>query len=252
MDCEGQVADSRRPVETSTYEEWTRYIFERWHEDVGPSDSHWNLAILDRQEPARALDYMTRLFTDPGGLLRRYDRDQLGQGLHYLASGGESEYGILYVNPALPLEARVAGVHAIATLYERLFAPACAKYLSHLEVYPHRHAERNELNGICYMWWDVFPMYGRTRHPTTREEPDVRDHNEDHRAIERACLTAMERTLDVDHPACLEGALHGLGHWSVYYPEVAIPAIDRFLARRPDLPEDLAEYARAARAGAIQ
>ena len=80
-------------------------------------------------------------------------------------------------------------------------------------------------------------------------EPLSDDERQEWRQLEDACLTAMERTLEVDHPACQEGALHGLGHWLNDYPERARAAIDRFL-QTCTLPE-LRQYALDARTGMI-
>jgi len=70
--------------------------------------------------------------------------------------------------------------------------------------------------------------------------------------LNRACLEAMAQTLEIDHVACLEGALHGLGHWHVYCPAEVEHIIDEFLAERSNLPSDLLEYARDARIGGVE
>lgn len=60
----------------------------------------------------------------------------------------------------------------------------------------------------------------------------------------------MERTLAIDHLSCQEGALHGLGHWQLYYPDRVVPIIDAYLASDITKPE-LAQYAQNARRGEI-
>lgn len=62
----------------------------------------------------------------------------------------------------------------------------------------------------------------------------------------------MERCLALTHQACLEGALHGLGHWQSIYPERVGAVVDRFLRERNDLRPELVCYARRARDGAVQ
>jgi hypothetical protein len=88
------------------------------------------------------------------------------------------------------------------------------------------------------MWWDVFPAWG---------DPD--DSSESEERDEYICV--MERCLSLSHDACLEGALHGLGHWHLLLPERVEVIVDRFLETRVLRPE-LAEYARRARDGAVQ
>ena len=56
------------------------------------------------------------------------------------------------------------------------------------------------------MWWDVFPCVG---------EPE----NEEFIDRDREIVNIMEKTLELDHTACQESALHGLGHWQISYPE---------------------------------
>ncbi len=54
------------------------------------------------------------------------------------------------------------------------------------------------------------------------------------------------------HPACQEGALHGLGHWGEHAPNRAQELIDMFLSENRAARPELVAYARAARGGCIQ
>lgn len=62
----------------------------------------------------------------------------------------------------------------------------------------------------------------------------------------------MERCLSPKHHACVEAALHGLGHWQLNFPERTEPIVDRFLKERDGLRPELVRYARRARDGAVQ
>jgi len=79
-----------------------------------------------------------------------------------------------------------------------------------------------------------------------------------------ACLKVMDFALLSTNGACIQGALHGLGHQLPYSSELVVPVIDRFLATTMDfgaLPHDrdasglrpirkeLRRYARQARQG---
>lgn len=124
---------------------------------------------------------------------------------------------------------RARCIAAIFTLFERYLCGACEARLSHLERGP---GPAREPDGICYMWWDLFPL-GR----------DPR--------VDEALLDVMERCLDLPSIACVESGLHGLGHWHARTPARVEAIIDGWLARaRPEGP--LADYARAARAGCVQ
>jgi hypothetical protein len=60
----------------------------------------------------------------------------------------------------------------------------------------------------------------------------------------------LRRLLAIPHDACRESALHGLGHWAIYYPQVA-QMIDEFLRNTPHLRPELVTYAERARTGCI-
>jgi hypothetical protein len=234
-----------------TFEEWIPLVFEHparqqvwyWIDDA----DQWDLSEC----AATTVKHLHRLFSDPEALVSRYNRDDIGRGLWDLASSSGTNLPVVLLDSAVPIVQRVACIHCIADLYSKLFASICDPYLSHLRL-PGYHPASNEANGICYMWWDVITLFGRTRHPDVSKEDDVQAHWEDNVAIERACLVAMERTLEVEHTACIEGALHGLGHWAHGYPEVVVPTINGFIASNRDLDDDLRTYALAARDGCVQ
>lgn len=232
---------------TPTFDEWVRIIFDdpasmpEWFRDDEPT---WN----ESANAATALAYMTRLFRDPWPLLKQFAPDRIGRGLYYLASNGQSNYGVVFLHPSVPLAARTDGLLAIADLYAKLFSRVCSWKLTTTS----DQGPWSEAQNICYMWWDVFPMFARTRHAEASVQAEVRNHWEEHLAIEAACLRTMELTLQVDHPACQEGALHGLGHWTLDYPEVTQPIIDRFLASDRPIIDAIRRYATQARSGYIQ
>jgi hypothetical protein len=115
-----------------------------------------------------------------------------------------------------------------------LFQPRCAPVLSHLD-----EPGGNELNRICYMWWDIMPIGAPAASPPS--DP-----------IHDACLSEMQDILQLPSPACQESALHGLGHWARAYPEFTAATIDAYLAANAKLRPELVRYAQVARAGCIQ
>jgi hypothetical protein len=86
------------------------------------------------------------------------------------------------------------------------------------------------LNLVCYMWWDIIPIYG---------QPDVPERSE----LDQEILGVLESTLQLDSIACRESALHGLGHWQHYYPQRVGEIIDAFLMKYRVLRKDLEMYA---------
>jgi hypothetical protein len=193
------------------------------------------------KNPPLALAFMHKLFADPWPYVERFTPDQIGNGFYYLVSNGESDYSFTFLDHSLPLERRVACLHDIARVYGQLFAKVCVDGVP----------ETSQCDFLADMWWDVFPMFPRSKLDFSRYDSDVIAHPGDHTAIERACLTAMEHSLNIDHPACVKGALHGLGHWHNGYPEVVEAAIDRFLNSRRPLSSRFRDYALQARTGMV-
>ncbi|MBZ0285589.1 MAG: hypothetical protein K8L97_32965 [Anaerolineae bacterium] len=118
-------------------------------------------------------------------------------------------------------------------MYEKVFFKRCSPHLSHVT-----EQEANPINLVCYMWWDLMPIYGQPQ-------------KKGRQPIDEACLQVMEKTLALDSSACQESALHGLGHWKMYYPERIASIIDSFITSHPDLRPELREYALRAKQGYV-
>jgi len=61
----------------------------------------------------------------------------------------------------------------------------------------------------------------------------------------------MERILSLPSVACVESALHGLGHAHASYPGQVEQIIDRYLARGRARAAEILAYAQAARCGCV-
>jgi hypothetical protein len=105
-----------------------------------------------------------------------------------------------------------------------------------------------DLGTITYMLWDITSL---------NYWPD----NHDHQTFVPTFLDMLERVIMTnDNPACIESALHGIGHVSGYGRHLVAASyadgrraqiIDAFLAKRRTLRPELLDYARAARTGMI-
>jgi hypothetical protein len=117
-------------------------------------------------------------------------------------------------------------INSFEILFREVFAVRCEPVLGHLE------EEGSPLNSACYMWWDFDCWYST---PAS------------------ALLTVMRSILSIDHVACQESALHGLGHWFHWEQSAAAVRriIDEFLARERHLRTELREYAYSARTGYV-
>jgi hypothetical protein len=181
---------------------------------VGVAFEDWVVGVFDPtvEDPwppvAQELDYLTRLFSDPVGVLEGLSDEEIG-------------------------DARIACVHTIRNLYRELFVPRCAERLGHLS------EQGGRLEMICYMFWDVAVFGG---------PPGEREGN----LFEDAVLDVLEDALYLEHAACQESAIHGLGHRVRRHAERAPAILDRRLRRGPLGDPRLRPYAEAARTGCIQ
>ena len=219
-----------------SYEDWVKYVFDHpvtdpaWHFDI---DSPWWNETAD---PTLTVAFLTRLFeTSLESLVNRSDA-QINQGFWFLVSSGGSSHMLTLFDEQVPLAHRIHCVESIFDLNLDLFAPRCSALLGHTMTQEEYNA--NPLNSICYMWWDIAPLYGKSGDPA-RE------------ALDDTALGVMEKCLSLPSPACQEGALHGLGHWRHAYPERVESVINAFLESSPSLSPELRAYARNARGGHV-
>jgi hypothetical protein len=224
------MQDTGRALTELSFEDWVAHVFDHpgsgreWHFD--PAADYWD------GPAATTVGYLARLFEAPRPLLDAYSDAELNRGFWYLlGSGGDEMHALLAAE--VPLEARLACVRAIGTLFEGLFAARCSARLSHLD-----EAGTTPLNSACYMWWDLFPTWGNPKAP-------------EQAALDGELLSVMARILEIPHAACRESALHGLGHWHLNHPTEVEAIVGGFLETTADLRPELRDYARAARGGCV-
>ena len=202
------------------FEDWVVSVFDPTVEDPWPPVE-------------QELEYLTRFFSDPIGTVEGLSDEEIGVGLWSVLDSGGAGTALALDDATLPLDARIACVHQIRTLYRELFVPRCAERLGHLS------EQGGPLEMICYMFWDVAVFGGA---------PGEREGN----LFEDAVLDVLEDTLYLEHAACQESAIHGLGHRVSRHPERAPAVLDRWLRTGPIRDARLRIYAEAARTGCIQ
>ena len=202
------------------FEDWVVGVFDPTVEDPWPPVE-------------QELEYLTRLFSDPIGTVEGLTDEEIGVGLWSVLDSGGAGTALALNDATLPLDARIACVHQIRTLYRELFVPRCAERLGHVS------EQGGRLEMICYMFWDVAVFGG---------PPGEREGN----LFEDAVLDVLEDTLYLEHAACQESAIHGLGHRVSRHPERAPAILDRWLRTGPIRDARLRIYAEAARTGCIQ
>ena len=210
------------PVDAQLYAAWIKYAFDRpttwplWCNDTN---------LVDFEAPPEILvAIFGQTFARSGIDLLVFSDAQVSHGLKYIFDNGVSNAFLAFADDELPERLRVHSIAQIKHLYRDCFAKRCANILSHLD-----EPGGEELNSLCYMLWDISPLLS---------SQDV-------------LLEVLEDALYIPHDACIESALHGLGHL-VDRRDRAEEIIDRFLARTPHLRPELMQYAKAARSGCVQ
>ncbi len=217
------------------FNNWIKYIFDHpvtepawyWEEE---DDWVWDIP------PAATVAYITTAFENAKQVFEPFSDAQLNQGLWYLISNSCSNqiFALLQLENGVPWLDRQRCIRSIFTLFQQCIAKRCSPHLGHLD-----EPNANPLNSVCYMWWDIFPWYGHPREPMYQE-------------IDEEFINVMQMTLQLNSDPCRESALHGLGHWQIYYPEKITAIIDDFLARNPRIRPELKKYALNARVGYVQ
>jgi len=225
--------DREDEIIKTTFEQWIKYTFEvRPNEAFSDPNAEMVLYDWDVNKHIE-VGYISRLFASPVEATKNYTDAQIREALRIIIHESEGDLYELF-NEEIPLELRVQVVKDMYIVFEKLFAPRCSPNLTAFKDTSHL----NPLNSICFMWWDIIPLYGKSGE-NNRE------------VLDSYCVDVMECTLHLGSIACQEGALHGLGHWRRAYPERIQKIIDDFLKRTPDIDSDLYEYALAARRGMV-
>jgi hypothetical protein len=214
-----------KQLKNLSFEGWLTYVFDHpvpaddakaWYWDIDREEWH--------EDPADAIRFMTQAFENAAEVFRPYSDAQLNQGLWFIVSSSCSNHMLALLDASVPWPAQQLCIYSIHQLYEQCFAKRCSPHLSHLN-----EPGANPLNLVCYMWWDIMPIYG---HP---DDPIWKEMDED-------ILRVMESTLQLDSIPCRESALHGLGHWQHHYPERVGEIINNFSMSQPEQPEKLQQY----------
>jgi hypothetical protein len=206
--------------------DWTDRIFGR-----PVTQDHTGLLELEEvcAPDLATLLKLTDVFENAAVLLAPYSDESVDQAFWDLS--GRAFFALR--EESIDWAARHRLIRSFDPLFREFFAPRCQPVLGHLS------EKGSPLNSACYMWWD-FDCWCAIPDPLTRNPQDS------------AFLASMRSILSIDHVACQESALHGLGHWHDAHPTVSEGIIDEFLKRERHLREELREYANAARVGYVQ
>lgn len=213
-------------VDPQQYDAWIEYVFDRQVTVPEWYFSYWQDKPIEefKATPAELVALLHQTFLRSGTDLATYSDGQVNDWLRYIFGSSNIVFYAL-IEDDNPEQLRINAVAQMKHLYRECFAKRCSNTLSHLN-----EAGSSALNAICYMLWDISPL----------------SHWKD------VVFDIMEEALYIPHNACVESALHGLGHRAHQDRAKVEAIIDRFLLRTPHLNPALKRYALAARTGSVQ
>ena len=211
------------------YDEWVESLFNQTTSHHG---SHLLCEEFWHTNPDLAL-LVNWLLRHCGSDLERFSNDQIALGLKYL-------FNDLAVQSDTPLKSgEISRIHKLNILrsfqylYVDCFEKRCAPVLLHAD-----QCGGDSLNDFCYMLWD---------NSCLSYWDDHRDPEEFYRAL----VEMLRDVLLLNNPACVESALHGLGHLHSKVPEAVELVVGAYLDRFPSGDSLLLDYARQARIGDV-
>ena len=210
------------------YDEWLSCIFGRTTEDSDPFGMDWTF----KAAPSDIAELMTSTFVHSGRDLADYSDRQVSIGLQALLFGNFSNFVHEVSEPTVSDPLKVDVIESMLPLYRECLAQRSPPVLGHKS-----ESVGNPLEFLTYMLWDVSP-FDVMAHRTTGGTD--------------ALLEVLTAALRLPNDACVESALHGLGHFPRSLRHRADTVIDQWLAEKPAVRPELLDYARAARTGCIQ
>jgi len=216
----------------SRYHEWLHFVFDRsvtshgWYFD----DDFQNFDA-DRTEIALLV---AQTMENCGRDLGAYSQDQIGYGLSYIFNNSCSDIAFSLMDESVDISLRLRAIASIKFLYQDYLTPNCAPILCASGV-----GRQNQLSHICYMLWDVSPLAWWENRANRVVFYD-------------AVVDVLAEALTSTNPACVESALHGLGHIHSNHLERVEKVISVYLRRNVFVAPQLKEYAQCASVGNVQ
>lgn len=211
------------------YSEWLDFAFGRMGRD---SDDEWSMDwTFDAS--ARDLADLYRYGMDHcGSAFEAYTDRQLAVGLNALLFCVYSNIAEEVMGRHADEQRAVAAIRSLARLYSDGLTARSPHVLGHLS-----ERSENPLWYVTYMLWDVSPIDQYALKTDARID---------------ALFATFEAGLASSNIACVESALHGLGHASDKIRPRAQRAITAWIDSGPNVRPELIAYAKRAHGGRIQ
>ena len=178
--------------------------------------------------PGLALDAIGHCFENADYFINVTDPQRYAKGLLCIFSNSCSNLAFLFTktNVGCPQKARV--LSKLKFVFDNLFVKYCER-----EVREIGSSNDRDLGFICYMLWDITPIY------PTNIDSDVLEE----------CVKIMKYSMSLDNESCIISGLHGNGHWIDDLPSLAMK-IDS--CKMEKWSPKIKEYAERAKQGGVQ
>ncbi|MBM5570358.1 MULTISPECIES: hypothetical protein [Deefgea] len=223
--------ESKEPP--ARYQEWVSYIFSF------SADSFWGLgaeseiSTFDATD-AELVDLTAYMLENCGREFASYSNEKISTALDFVFNNSYSDIAFSLISDSVPLESRMRLIRSIYCLYRDCFDVRCAEFLGHLN-----ETTDNSLNQVCYMLWDISPIAYLGDRKNKQQLYD-------------AMIDILEECMSLANPACVESALHGLGHLYSVSEDRIENLIASKLKSRVFIPTSLKSYAELAMKGRVQ
>ncbi len=201
--------------------------FDDWLRDA-LTDGGLDLYVDDKAEVNR---FAVRFNNDIAQIITAHGEERTNKAVWHIY-GSASGYMWDVLDPSLGAD-RLRFMESVKWLYANGFQRYCADHFGHIDS---GVESPRPLNSSCYMLWDMDGI----------ECPAVNGEEE----MLEASLDVLAFALRLDHAACQESALHGLGHLSHSDRTKTTPIIRDFI-RRTDPRGALKTYAENAIVGCV-
>jgi hypothetical protein len=209
------------------YEEWLEFVFGRTGDDTDPFEMDWDFDA----PPDVLADLFVWTMENSGRDLERFSDHQVSLGLQGLLFSDFSGIPHELIGPGVPEDKKIAVIRSLGPLYRDCLCVRSADVLGHLN-----ETAQSPLEYVTYMLWDVTVLDTMARKEKARLD---------------VLLDVLSATIRLPNGACVESALHGLGHMGRDARPKASSVIDRWLEESPPVRPDLLAYAKRAREGRI-
>jgi hypothetical protein len=215
------------------YYEWLKHFVDR-----PTTENGWYFYVEDTHFDADEIELnllITHTLENCGKDLTVFSDSQINYGLMYIFNNSCSDIVFALMSDDVPAEIRLRAIDSIKILYEDCIAPRCAPLLGHIN-----ELGSNPINEICYMLWDASPLSWSESKPSPERE-----------IFYNAVIDVLEEALTSKNPACVESALHGLGHIQSSCIEPVTEVIKNYL-KNVSVSTQLTTYAKQAILGNVQ